>query len=1226
MNVKKLLLCAFVALSGVTFAQQPFAGCWHPDFIKDWTPAKDVDAKFNRSFTVLQPRFVNNTINASVNQHPEGQVAACLTMHPMCSQVPSQDANNFTGYNPTYWQYMDLLIWWGGSAGEGIIMPPSGPVIDAAHQSGVKALGQVFFPPGAFGGQAAWVTQMLTVENGVYIYAKKLYEIAKYYGFDGWFINQETFAGDTSTQWEGFYDTYIACAAADGVVHELQWYDCGTSIGGRMNMIKKPGGSYFLNYGSPSTSNISSQMNSLTGQGFSKEQAMTKAYFGIEVAQGGYGPGNASYYKNLYPKAGHAGSIDLFCPEEKTWKDHVSSILNTPENNGTSAYDAMNTSFEHESRFWVNTKNDPSNAAEYDNNNFPGMSTGISERTFIQTKPFVTSFSAGLGKHRFVNGEKRGTQDWYHRGMQDVMPTWRWWIDCPSTAGVKDLKVDMNWDDAYNVGTSVVVSGKLTANTDNVMRLYKTNLSIATGDVFQLVFKGDVANLGLKLGVVEDANAFTDFPMTIIRTVNGWSVAEVNLSSLQGKTVSIIALNMKSTTDVSSYSLTLGQLAVLPAAYAPSVTQVANLTIQNQLTESGGDLRVVWDQVSSEMTNIHHYNVYLERNGVKKLVGQSKSEGFFIPRFERTSVAETSVKVYVAAVAKDMQEGIQIPLTVNFPALQAPVVLIKSMKTLLKVNEEVTLVARATNFPKTYTWSVVGGTLVSQEGNTAVFKFANEGTYNIAVTVANDQASTTETVNGLMEVSNTKELSNVGTGKTIHSRSGELAPELASWIIDGISNPGSVRDKWCIGGSKEHWAVIDLGSAHKLYRFKTFDCGVKENAADNIKSYKIFVSDDAQNWILALDERNRPETIKEDFIKPIVARYVKFVPYDTDVAITIRIWEFEIWGMEGNVSVSSIPNETMNMNTSKSFEVSYDLGGDPVDNNFAATVSAVSSDIVEISNMVVDQVAKKVKFDVNTKAAGKTDVLVNVINGIWKKESKFNVKSVDPANFNVALNKPVISYTVGTKWDEDGIVRTAIERVNDGDATNYWLSAYDKLGHQIVIDLGNNYMVNSSIIKLIDDGASNIPKQSTISYSLDNVTYTECVNFGDNMGLLNESVFVGSVVGRYFKLKYDPRSQYGIKLVEFELYGKLAGGTGVDNVTVSGVSVYPNPLSKGETLIVKTLDDAKTISVYTVQGLLVRSFPATGTMTQIDLGDMNSGIYLLKVVGNSVSTIKLQIK
>ena len=45
----------------------------------------------------------------------------CIRDSPTCSSCPSQGANNFLGYQPTYWQYMDKLVYWAGSASEGII-------------------------------------------------------------------------------------------------------------------------------------------------------------------------------------------------------------------------------------------------------------------------------------------------------------------------------------------------------------------------------------------------------------------------------------------------------------------------------------------------------------------------------------------------------------------------------------------------------------------------------------------------------------------------------------------------------------------------------------------------------------------------------------------------------------------------------------------------------------------------------------------------------------------------------------------------------------------------------------------------------------------------------------------------------------------------------------------------------------------------------------------------
>ena len=59
-------------------------------------------------------------MKANKNQFYEGQVCNATILFPTCSSCPSQGANNFLGYQPTYWQYMDKLVYWAGSASEGI--------------------------------------------------------------------------------------------------------------------------------------------------------------------------------------------------------------------------------------------------------------------------------------------------------------------------------------------------------------------------------------------------------------------------------------------------------------------------------------------------------------------------------------------------------------------------------------------------------------------------------------------------------------------------------------------------------------------------------------------------------------------------------------------------------------------------------------------------------------------------------------------------------------------------------------------------------------------------------------------------------------------------------------------------------------------------------------------------------------------------------------------------
>lgn len=91
---------------------------------------------------------------------------------------------------------MDIFNFWGGSSSEGPIAIPSPEIIDAAHRNGVPATGTIFLPWGdsTYGNQ--FVREMVEQdEDGRFIAADKLVEIAQYYGFDGYIFNAESGTG-----------------------------------------------------------------------------------------------------------------------------------------------------------------------------------------------------------------------------------------------------------------------------------------------------------------------------------------------------------------------------------------------------------------------------------------------------------------------------------------------------------------------------------------------------------------------------------------------------------------------------------------------------------------------------------------------------------------------------------------------------------------------------------------------------------------------------------------------------------------------------------------------------------------------------------------------------------------------------------------------------------------------------------------------------------------------
>lgn len=1136
MNAKRLLsVLAFTMTlaTGGMMAQQPFGGCWHPENIIKWTPESDPDAKFNRSTVPLQPRFYDDNIKANATQFYDGQISACLTMHPSCSQTPAQGANNFLGYNPTYWQYMDILVWWAGSAGEGIIIPPTAPVTDAAHQNGVKVLGQVFFPPSAFGGQGKWVDEMLTEENGTFPYAKKLYEIAAYFGFDGWFINEETYCS-YNDKWRRFFKYYFALADQGGnSQHEIQWYDMSTSFSGKKASFQDDARfSYFSNYGSPS----GASNNKATFEGWGLGSTYFKQmYHGVECAQGGF-TGNGSYFKSCFSESGHNGSLDLFNPEEGIWKQVVKDQLDTEDACGDVAYGKMKTVFSNESRFWTNAAGNPSSNAGWSGGQWPGLANAMQERSAISSKPFVSSFSAGLGKHRFVEGENKGTQDWYHRGMQDILPTWRWWIENNTDA----LKIDLNWDDAFNTGTSLKVTGTLTANASHLTRLYKTKLAIANGDKFQLVYKGDIANTVVKLATSDDASTFATFALASAtkEDKNGWTIATVDLSSLNGKTLAVIALDFKSNAG-GAFNVSLGQVGVLPGNYAPAAAIVKNLKSQNELNDEISDIRLEWDSPAN-VADIHHYNVYTFINNKLTLAGQTRNEAFYIPKFQRTP-GDLKVDIYVKAVFKNMKESTtEAKLSMNYPALQTPEVTMSASTTLAKIGEEVTITAKANRYPEGYDWvAPQGATIVSgQNSNKVVFKFNVPGKYSITAKVRNAAGTTTETITDFIEVSNSKVLEKVSCGATIVSASGSLPPEDPSNLVDCNWIPSNVRAKWCIGGKKEHWVIMDLKADYDVYRFRWADCGHKENYSDNVKCYRIEVSMDKTNWTTVLDEQNRPENTKDDYIKPTKARYVRFTPYDLEKPITIRIWEFEVYSVVIAAEITTPKDAELSMGTTLAQTAAYNLNGVAQGSDFKATVVSSNKEVLDITDMTAAN--GSINYTLNAKKGGVVAVTLSLTNGGRTTTTSYTVTSIDPSIVNVALDKePIVDDTdIDTEGEE-----TSFEAMTDGNHNSFWKTGYhaeNAMTHTAVFDLGAFYEISSfkAFIERLNVDAWIETSSMKISLAAFEDEFKEVADITSELKNSNVVNLTKSVVARFVKFEFTSTPGKNAKIYELEVYGK----------------------------------------------------------------------------------------
>lgn len=984
--IKQLFLTAVLSLTAATGmqAQQPLNGCWHPDDVIKWSPDnldRFPDNKFNVAKVPLAQRFKEPTLmKANANQWYEGEICNSTILYPTCSMCPSQgELDNFLGYQPTYWQYMDKLVYWAGAASEGIINIPPAASTDAAHAQGVKVLGNVFFPPAAFGGTQAWVRQMLTVEGGKYVYAIKLFEMCKFFGFDGWFINEESGGGSTA-EWEGFFKEFYRAAEAEGYNwYELQWYNASRSP--NTTLLKTHiNTSQFLEYGA-----VGDHRGDASSIGCTAAQTFSKIYAGVELARAGH-LGWTSELNSAMPTTGHVGSLDLFCPETKIWEDPAKAAFkSSSRNHGSTAYPIGKTVFENDEDMWVNSASDPTQNVS----GFPGVSNRILERSAITKMPFLSDMGVGNGKHRFVEGIKQGTRDWYHSGMQSILPTWRWWIENKG-----NLTVGIDWDNAYNVGSSFKFSGTLSAG-DHLVRLYKTKVPVTAGGTFRVVYKGSGATVEAKLSTTSSTTPDVTLGATTT-TKNGWTIADFDLASLNGKTIYMLAINLKAASQVSNFNWHLGQVALLPTQTIEPI-EIKNLETTSTLGESKGDIRLTWEYEWTDAFD--HFDIYTSTpDGVRTLVGQTRDQAFYIPTFQRQGT-DAFVKVDVVPVMKDGKQQEATSLQVDYPRPEPPKVTLELSKSYVLVGETVTITAKGTGNPTAWQWTLPQGVQLESgytlASNPIKVKATREGKQTVSVKATNAVGSSNTTLEAFDVMATQSDLNqvyNVVRGKTVVDYSGSTnSTEVPARIIDGVTNPSQANQKWC-NVSADNWVIFDCEGAYRIYGFKIYDGNAgPESGVDQIDNYIIQLSSDGKKWTTVVDKEGQDKvTIKEDYIAPVKARYVKLIPH---VSGTLRIWEFEVFGRDDNNMTISVQPEELKINSgeTKNITVSYNLNGDTRAADFKCTVTAAEQNVT-IGRITENQSAGTFTVPVTAnKVIGVDKLTVNVDNGGAYKERTIDV-------------------------------------------------------------------------------------------------------------------------------------------------------------------------------------------------------------------------------------------
>jgi mannosyl-glycoprotein endo-beta-N-acetylglucosaminidase len=619
---------------------QPFASYWFPNELSSWSPAADPDAPYNRGAVPLADRFTNPDIQVNPNARDgEARVAALGVMYPSTSNNPSQGSDGFDVYAFSYWPYVDVLVFWGGSAGEGLILAPSADVIDAGHRHGVPVLGTIFFPPSVYGGQIQWVHDLVQKNGSTFPVADKLIEAESFYGFDGWFLNQETNGGD-STLALAMQDflRYYQQNKAPG--HQMMWYDAMIDNGSvswqnelneRNEMFFEDAGrvsdAIFLNFAWANGTRLEDSAALALALGRSPYEV----YAGINVQPTGYNT-SVSWAKLFPDSMPHTTSMGFYGTE---WTYAQSS--------GPADF------YARESIFWVGQNGDPSDTDTP--LAWKGVAHYIPARSSVNDVPFVTTFNAGQGDFYAVDGEILRSVPWNNRSLQDVLPTWRW---IRQSAGTP-LVAALDFSDAYDGGACLKFSGALDPSSTTHVPLYATSLLVPANGRLAIAYNmGAIGPTSMQVGIAfesdESSFAFSDVGPAASA---GWNLETIDVGAHAGQTIAILSLRFATQGSIPAYEMKVGRLGLLdgPADEPASPTNAYVEDVLFSIDRRTASVRLRWDR--SPDPTYTHYVYRRNPDASRTFLGGTPNDALFVAELVRAG-AETTAVLEIEAVSPEL--------------------------------------------------------------------------------------------------------------------------------------------------------------------------------------------------------------------------------------------------------------------------------------------------------------------------------------------------------------------------------------------------------------------------------------------------------------------------------------------------------------------------------------------------------------------------------------------
>ena len=535
--------------------------------------------------------------------------------------VPSKNALPDGVFDSEVFSMWPYVTHWGDwNCGLGRI-PAS--LLDVAHKNGVPVSSVAGIPYGSL--KSDWRT---TLNNIATSNVQNAADFMKYFGYDGLGYNSEYTeffgAGRVTRALRDFHVNLNKAIKPYNPIYENLWYD-GTNDQGRIAFdqgLNDNNKSIFGEGGSEAANlffNYNWNADWLLQQSVEKAEEINRdpldLYAGINM-QGGE-PRSGSRWTLL---KNHRISIGL-------WGAHSQNMFfESRGEKGSDAETKQRTYMLRTERWFSSGSRNPvnsiaiNNSLNYnaDNTDFAGMSAMMTARSSMSwdlaVEPFITYFNLGNGKFFNYGGVRQNDRPWANVGVQDYLPTWRWWFaskllgrtaaDVPANG----LDAEFVWDDAYMGGSTVRVHG---STSKEYLHLFKTKYALKSGDVitFRYKVKGGKADASLVFTTEDAVNTEKAYPVlasTDEADEDKWVEKTITVDgTLNGKTLALVALKMENAADLNLY---LGEFSIVRGTFAAPAKPVIAKTALLHSAKNGVDGKIIFNMPNDKASGEPCYN------------------------------------------------------------------------------------------------------------------------------------------------------------------------------------------------------------------------------------------------------------------------------------------------------------------------------------------------------------------------------------------------------------------------------------------------------------------------------------------------------------------------------------------------------------------------------------------------------------------------------------------